>query len=188
LAAVSAWNKHPGITYIKKDYLAATQRYMSTITLGIWLPLIAVIAHLFEEFVWPGGFIPWYRNYPPGFRATVSTRFIVIINAIFVIMAVIPPFLHSSPRAWAFWLVVACIAGINGVFHLVATARARRYSPGVVTGALLYIPLALVGGSRLLQLRLVSTGTAVQAIIIAAVYQLWSSWKHRRASVAVARE
>ena len=85
------------------------------------------------------------------------------------------------------WVVVACIAAINGLFHVVAAVRGRKYSPGVITGALLYVPLAVIGIIRLHQQGLVSTGTVAQGVIIAGVYQLWSSRKHRRASVAVAR-
>jgi hypothetical protein len=153
----------------------------------LWLPLLAISAHLCEEFLWPGGFIEWYRHYPPGFVAAVSARFIVIINIIFVAFAVTPPLLGPSPQAWGSWVVVACIAAINGLFHVVATVRGRKYSPGVITGALLYVPLAVIGIIRLHQQGLVSTGTVAQGVIIAGVYQLWSTRKHRRASVAVAR-
>jgi hypothetical protein len=153
----------------------------------LWLPLLAILAHLCEEFLWPGGFIDWYRHYPPGFTAAVSARFIVIINIIFVALAVTPPLLGPSPRAWATWVVLVGIAGINGLFHLVATVRGRQYSPGVITGALLYVPLAVIGTIHLHQQGVVSTGTVAQAVIIAGAYQLWSSRKHRRASVAVAR-
>lgn len=151
--------------------------------LALWLPLLAILLHLGEEFVWPGGFVEWYRRYPPGFRADVSTRFIMIINAVFVAFALTPPLDGPSPRAWASWLVLACIAGVNGLFHIVATIRGRSYAPGVITGALLYLPLALIGGAYLLGHRLVSPGTAIEAVVIAGIYQAWSSWKHRRAAV-----
>ena len=29
----------------------------------LWAPLVAAAAHIFEEFVWPGGFMNWYRRY-----------------------------------------------------------------------------------------------------------------------------
>src|SRR4051794_39326088 len=45
--------------------------------LFLWLPLLAVAAHLIEEFVWPGGFARWYRWYRPERAASVTTRFIV---------------------------------------------------------------------------------------------------------------
>jgi hypothetical protein len=146
----------------------------------LWLPALAVAAHLIEEFVWPGGFAAWYRNYPPGANATVTSRFLVMINAIFVALALLPPVLGPTPRGLAFWLVVAAIAATNAIFHIVATVRTRAYSPGVVTGVALYLPLAFVGGAWIIRDRSVAPSTVGQAIIIAVAYQIWSSWNHRR--------
>lgn len=153
-------------------------------TTVLWLPLIAVAAHLCEEFVWPGGFAAWYRAYPPGYTASVSTRFLVVVNAIFVALAVTPILLGATSRAYAYWIVVAAIAGANGLFHLVATIRGRTYSPGVVTGVVLYVPLAVGGTIDLLRLRLVAPSTVAQAFLFALAYSVWSSWTHRRGAVA----
>ncbi|HEX2781049.1 MAG TPA: HXXEE domain-containing protein, partial [Gemmatimonadaceae bacterium] len=111
----------------------------------LWLPIAAVAAHLVEEFVWPGGFAEWYRHYPPGATTAVSSGFLVIVNAVFVLLALLPPLLGPSPRGFAIWMVVAAVAGANAVFHLYAVRRTRAYSPGVVTGVLFYLPLAIVG-------------------------------------------
>jgi hypothetical protein len=150
----------------------------------LWLPAIAISAHLFEEFVWPGGFARWYRQYPPGRTVTVTLRFLVLVNLLFVGLALLPPLLGASAQGLAFWIVVAALAGANAVFHLVAVARTRAYAPGVVTGVALYLPLALVGGFWLVRAKLVSPGTTVQAIIVAAGYHLWSARKHQRGSVS----
>jgi hypothetical protein len=146
----------------------------------LWFPAVAIAAHLVEEFVWPGGFPVWYRHYPPGATATVTPRLLVIVNAVFVALALMPPIFGPTARGLAFWMVVVAIAAINGVFHLVATLRTRTYSPGVVTGALLYLPLAVAGGTSLVRDPRVAPGTIAEAIVIAIAYQLWSSWNHRR--------
>ena len=152
-------------------------------TVFLWLPALAIAAHLFEEFVWPGGFARWYREYPPGYSAAVSTQFLVLINALFVALALIPPLLGATARGFAYWVVVALIAGANGLFHVTATLRTKRYSPGLVTGVALYLPLAILGTAQLLRLRLISTTTVLQAVLIAAAYSVWSSWRHRRHAV-----
>jgi hypothetical protein len=144
------------------------------------LPLLAIAAHLVEEFLWPGGFARWYRTYPPGSMVVVTTRFLVIVNAIFVALAIVPLLLGSFAHACGYWLVVAAIAGANGLFHLRATLRTSTYSPGVVTGVILYIPLAVAGGAYLLHTGLVSPATAVQAVAIATGYAWWSASQHRR--------
>ena len=148
-----------------------------------WVPLAAIAVHLFEEFVWPGGFVQWYRHYPPGRVVAVSMRFIIVINALFVALATAVPLSTSSPRGWALWLIVMAVAAVNGAFHVVATVQTRAYTPGVVSGVCLYIPLAVSGGLYLLQLELVSVGTAIEAVLIAAVYQVWSIKKHQRATM-----
>ena len=58
-------------------------------TVVLWFPALAVAAHIFEEFVWPGGFAEWYRRYPPGSTVTVTTRFLVLMNAILVVLALV---------------------------------------------------------------------------------------------------
>jgi len=104
----------------------------------------------------------------------------VIVNAVFVALALMPPILGPTARGLAFWMVVVAIAAINGMFHVVATLRTRTYSPGVVTGALLYLPLAVVVGTSLIRDPQVAPGTIAEAIVIAIAYQVWSSWNHRR--------
>ena len=153
----------------------------------LWLPLIAIVLHMTEEFVWPGGFPHWYRHFPPGRVATVSTRLLVIVNAVFVAMALIPPQLGANARGYAYWMLAAAIAAANGVFHLVATLRYRAYSPGVITGTLLYLPLGVVGAAYMLQNHLVAPAVIAQAAAFAVAYAWWSAWKHRRSGIPVAK-
>jgi hypothetical protein len=149
-------------------------------TAVLWLPAAAVAAHLFEEFVWPGGFAEWYRHYPPGYTVIVTPRFLVLMNAIFVVLALVPPVLGATERGLAFWLVVAAIAAANAVFHLVATVRGRAYSPGIVTGVALYLPLGVIGGGWLVREHLVGPSVIAQAVVVGVGYHLWSWWNHQR--------
>jgi hypothetical protein len=149
-------------------------------TAVLWLPAAAVAAHLVEEFVWPGGFAEWYRHYPTGETVTVTRRFLVIMNVVFAALALLPPILGATARGLAFWLVVAAIAAANALFHIIATVRTQAYSPGVVTGVALYLPLAVAGGAWLIRERFVGPSVIAQAIFVAAAYQIWSSWNHRR--------
>ena len=56
---------------------------------------------LIRGVVWPGGFARWYREYPPGYAANVSSRFLVLINAAFVGLALVPPLHGATPRGLA---------------------------------------------------------------------------------------
>jgi hypothetical protein len=64
--------------------------------------------------------------------------------------------------------------GINGLWHAYATWRGRRYSPGVVTGVLLYLPLAIGGYTFFLRTRQVSPATAALAAAQGAAYWVFS--------------
>jgi len=151
-----------------------------------WLPLAAVALHLIEEFAWPGGFGDWYRWYRPERAASVTTGFLVRINVLFVAMAVAAGALGFSPYGVALWLVVASIAGFNGGFHLWATLNTRRYSPGLVTGCLIYIPLAAFGFWYFWRTRLAGPSVIAQAALIGPGYHIYSAWNHRRRAAAKA--
>jgi len=150
----------------------------------LWLPLLSVAAHLLEEFVWPGGFPEWYRRYRPERAASVTGSFLVTVNAILIGIAVLPPLLGPTPRGLAWWLIVVAVGAVNAAFHAWATVRMREYSPGVVSGVLLYLPLAGFGVWRFVVPGIVAPGTAVQAVIAGVGFHLWSSWAHRRRAAA----
>jgi hypothetical protein len=90
--------------------------------------------------------------------------------------------MRTSQNGIMLWLIVASIAAANGVFHILATIRGREYSPGVVTGTLLYLPLAVFGYAYFVSNGLVRTDVAVQTAIIGPAYHLFSAWNHRRRS------
>jgi hypothetical protein len=148
--------------------------------LFLWLPLIAVCLHLIEEFVWPGGFPAWYRWYRPERASSVTTRFLVIVNAVLVALALLPPVLGATPRGLAYWLMVAAIGVANAAFHAYATASRSKYSPGVVTGILAYLPLGILGYAALVRPGIVSVGTTIEAVIVGVGFHVWSAWNHRR--------
>jgi hypothetical protein len=152
----------------------------------LWLPLAAVALHLIEEFVWPGGFPAWYRWYRPWRAKSVTTRFLVIVNAVLVALALLPPLLGASPRGLAYWLMVAAIAAANGVFHIYATASRKKYSPGVITGTLVYLPLGILGYAVLVRPGVVSPGTTIEAVIVGVGFHVWSAWNHKRRAAAAA--
>ncbi|HEV7388356.1 MAG TPA: HXXEE domain-containing protein [Gemmatimonadaceae bacterium] len=151
-----------------------------------WLPLMAVALHLIEEFVWPGGFAEWFRWYWSESASSVTGRFLFRINALFVAMAVVAGLLGFSRYGVAMWLLVASIAATNGLFHLWAVARTSRYSPGVVTGCLVYIPLAVFGFRYFWQRGWATIDVVVQAALIGPAYLLFSAWNHRRRARAMA--
>lgn len=160
-----------------------------------WSPSIAVALHVAEEFLWPGGFAQWDRDYRPQFRGSITPGLHVIVNSLLVVFCISVAlagmgktegamagiyFRNAIPAAYAAhgWLVLAALLASNGAFHLVGTFQTHRYSPGVVTGMLLYMPLALFGVRHFVARGEVSPGAAFVATVLGGSYHLWARVLH----------
>ena len=147
-----------------------------------WLPLLAVSAHIIEEFAWPGGFGDWYRTHYPDRAKSLSKVFLIWINVLLVVMALIAAIFWNRLYAIEMWLIVASVAGANAFFHLFAAIRWRTYSPGLVTGVFLYLPLAAYGFYTFTRNGMISPNLAVQEALVGPLYHVYSAWNHRRRS------
>jgi hypothetical protein len=152
-----------------------------------WWPLVAASLHIIEEFALPGGFAEWDRRYRPAFAASITTRLHVILNGLLLFGCLSVGSAGPTPAGVAGWLTLAALLASNGVFHLVGAARTRSYSPGMVTGLLLYIPMAVYGYAHFLSTRQASAGTALAAAAIGGSYHLWASRAHARRARSAAR-
>jgi hypothetical protein len=164
-----------------------------------WAPLGAATLHIGEEFVYPGGFAAWDRAYRPVFSRSITGRLHLIVNALLlgacaaVGLAGMPegalvdsglPFRSGIP-AWLAvpsWLALAALLFSNAIFHLVGSYQTKQTSPGVRTGVLLYIPLAVVGYWHFLSTGQVSAVVAGMAALVGGSYHLWASLAHRSRS------
>ncbi len=87
---------------------------------------------------------------------------------------------------------VVCVIAVNAVFHIVATWKFREYSPGVVTGTLLFLPVTgFVLRRTIANALLTSTQLVIAAVLgvvvgLAIVLSLWLpmdfDWRLRRPS------
>lgn len=156
--------------------------------LSWWLagPLIAASLHVFEEFVYPGGFREWYARYRPEIASSLSVRYLVIVNAIMLAVCALVAVAGPSPNGAANWFVITSILFWNAIFHIRAVVRMRRYSPGIITSVALYIPLAVLGSFNLLQQRLVPWVVALGCFGIGSFYHVFSLRNHRRRAKAQA--
>ena len=146
-----------------------------------WAPLAAAVLHIFEEFVFPGGFKDWYKNYKPGITKSISTRFLVLINLGLLILCYDIGALKNSSTGISviLWLGVMAMLAANGMWHIKAALKTKKYSPGVATGTIIYIPLAVYGFYYFISSGLAPIVPAIAAIILGASYQLWSNLFHR---------
>ena len=151
-----------------------------------WAPLLAILLHIFEEFVWPGGFTAWYRLYRPQFEKSISRPFLFWINVALLFGCLAIGVDGPTPYGSALFLTMTAVLFTNGFFHLLATLRMRRYSPGVITGIALYVPLTVYGYAVILRHGLASNGTVIASAILGGSYHLFSAAFHRTRSAVSA--
>lgn len=149
--------------------------------LFFWAPFLAASAHIFEEFVYPGGFAPWYRRCRPN-DPTITRRRLVLANAILVFFSIGAGLFGPSRYGMQIWLIVMGSLFANAIFHINAAIRMREYSPGVATDCVVYIPLTVLGTWWLIQIGMVGGGTALTFLLFGASIMLYIDLRHFIAS------
>jgi len=152
-----------------------------------WLPLIASLLHITEEFVFPGGFPEWDRSYRPAIKASITPRLHIIINGLLLLLGVQTGLAGGTPVGVALWLTLAALLASNAVWHLVGSIKMKNYSPGVVTGWVLYVPMAIYGYAHFVGGHEASLGTAVAAAVLGGSYHVWAAIGHRRRASGTAK-
>ncbi len=136
---------------------------------GLWVAALALpilLSHQTEEWVWPGGFLPfcnqdllasgddtWPLSERDGFHVNVTLGWSTAIAGVLL--------WRRTPS------VAAGVLGMeaaNATMHTAVAIRGRRYNPGSITGALLMATHAAAGGRVVVTLETAHT----------------KGWDHRR--------
>lgn len=138
------------------------------------LPIVFGL-HVTEEFIIPGGFIPWDNVFRPQFTDTPGS-FYVKVNAypgLFAFLAVLGAFDYRGGYGAGIgsWLVFSTFMSWNAIFHLRGAIRTKRYSPGVVTGLALFIPLMIAAYMHFMANDIVGWPAAALYVAIALAIQ-----------------
>lgn len=136
--------------------------------------------------MFPGGFAAWDQRYRPGIRKSITPRFHVIINGLLLVACYDVGALGFTAIGIASWLALTALLFSNAVWHVMGAIRTQSYSPGMLTGLLLYVPLTIYGYARFLRSGQASIPTAILACAVGASYHLWIAnalhkWRARRA-------
>ena len=142
-----------------------------------WAPLGAAVLHISEEFVLPGGFTAWYRRYRVD-ASKVTPRFLIVVNAALLLGCVQVALLGRTAPGIFYWMVISAALAANGIWHIRASVKSHAYSPGVVTGTIIYVPLAIYGFCVFVRSGEASPGAALAAGIIGGSYPFWSARYH----------
>lgn len=135
-----------------------------------WAIFAAAVLHVVEEYFFPGGFMRVMKEFQPKFTLFITVPFAVIINGLFIVLCLLAALRHSDSPLLG--LTVAILVGINGLMHVGAAIRLRGYAPGVVTGALFYLPLCVLALRNSAAIGQLSLAAAARAAVLAIALQL----------------
>ncbi|HEX9667955.1 MAG TPA: HXXEE domain-containing protein [Thermoanaerobaculia bacterium] len=103
----------------------------------------AYLLHLAEEW-WGGeGFASWTARALG--RQVSPSRFLLLNGIVWPLFAVLTVMALRKPALAWFPTTFSSIVLVNGVLHALGSLATGSYSPGVVTGVLLYLPLGAYG-------------------------------------------
>jgi hypothetical protein len=152
-----------------------------TFSLLAILLTIAVMLHVTEEFLFPGGFSEWYaRLVPPRTSNKNTTGFLVWINTLMMCANAFALYFGDTLQGYSIWYYNAAIAAANACFHIWGVLKLKAYSPGVITGTLLYLPLFVIGSIYLVGSGVLPVRRAIVAVAVAVGYHIYSIIKQRR--------
>jgi hypothetical protein len=108
-----------------------------------WLILLPLsyLLHLAEEW-WGGeGFAAWTAR-AIGSRVS-TTRFLILNSIVWPVFALLTLGAILRPRLAWFPTTFATVVVVNACLHVLGTLVTSSYSPGLVTGVLLYLPVGI---------------------------------------------
>jgi len=139
------------------------------------LSLAFLMFHQFEEYVYPGGFQQYFntRIYNPFgfFKNKISDKAVIWVNVVFGwgVYGIVAIFFHDNHTLVMIFVAVLLI---NGLLHFGVSFSVRDYNPGVVTGAILFLPLAIYSGIKLKESGVMTTPELVMVLPYAAGFSL----------------
>ncbi len=108
--------------------------------LAVILLPVAVALHIAEE--WFAGLTDWANLF---LDIDIGAERFLTINMIGLVLFVIgAASAYREPRATWIGVSLAALVGLNAVVHMVLSVAVGAYSPGTITGLLLYIPLCII--------------------------------------------
>lgn len=107
-----------------------------------WLSWSMATLHTVEEYIFPGGFTTWFNRYAMNSanpNAPLSPRRAFGVDAVMGLL--IPPLVAVvGLRFLPLLFVLMSVLWFNAYFHLSETIKLGRYSPGVITATMVFIP------------------------------------------------
>jgi len=116
----------------------------------IWLLPVTYSLHIVEEYFADGGFPRWFSNI---FNASISNNDFIVINATALLLVIIfSSFYQFYKQNNVIFLALVTLFFANGIIHLLSSIFSMTYSPGTVTGVVMYIPMGFFFFKRIIPL------------------------------------
>ncbi len=131
--------------------------------------LAVSLIHMGEEYFYPGGFLDFMKRLNPGFASQATPTLAVVINGLQMLLCIAA--LIVGERNLVFSLSMAGLLLVNGLMHVGGSIRMEKYTPGLVTGVVLYLPLAVYAYFAFLNSGQLTLFEGVITVILGVLYQ-----------------
>ena len=135
----------------------------------------AFALHIVEEYL--GSFPAWVTHVLGG---SFNDLAFACNNAAFLaIMVVLAVWVSKSDSRLAAFLLIAWSSGNifwDALFHVLTSAWFNRYSPGLITASVLYLPISLVIGTACLQSQALRTKAFLAAMALGLCLLVFVIW------------
>lgn len=113
---------------------------MDYLSVNIYLLLLIFsMLHVFEEFVFPGGFAGEFKKMTATINLKITDSWLMVTNILFLGAVTSTLFINRE----SYGLSVISIVFINGILHIGKSIQVRRYFPGLITALLFYLPVGV---------------------------------------------
>ncbi len=112
--------------------------------MGDWIFIAllgAAAVHIVEEYVYPGGFAEAFARQLPRSAHLFTPKFHLAVNGVFLLLCLASVLIGKANlvlSAAAFGLIFA-----NAMLHIRWAIFTKKYYPGVISAALVYVPLTV---------------------------------------------
>jgi hypothetical protein len=107
-----------------------------------WFLPAAYLLHLLDEYFIGAGFAGWFSML---FKASLSESNFIVINAAGLTIVLLIAILYTLGKANNIVLAtVGSLFFINGIIHPLVSFLTATFSPGTITGVIIYLPFGLI--------------------------------------------